>query len=201
MRSKVINIVEKFYICVLMSVKFWWVLIKNFVVYGLAAATTSIVTYYITPEEDRDLHQKVNTDTKLNLKFSGIISIVATFLISCWIASLVMIAKTHSDNLFLIIFFWISAAWSIVILTYLIDLGLAKSTEEYNNDKFYYIKAAMYFLRTPQITLTVAVLWIVMSIFIVKNAVIAVFVMPGFIAGVTGKLYRLLNEKREVESK
>lgn len=200
MRRRVVNIVEKFYLCVLMSVKFWWVLIRNFIVYGLAAAINSIVLYYISPEENRDLHQKLKDDNKSDLKYSGLVSIIASFLISCWIACLVVIARTHSKNIILSVLFWIMAAWSIAMLTYLVELGIVKSTEEYSEAKYYYIRAFVYFIRVPQITSIVALLWIIMSVFVVKNAVIAIFIMPGLVAATAGKVYRLLLEKKEAEN-
>lgn len=201
LRNRVIKAVEWFYICVKMSVKFWWVLIRNFIAYGIAAAIYSIIRYYMTPNKDRDLHQSFKDDNKLSLKNSGFVSLIATFLISMWIAFTVLLIRTHSQNLIIAVGFWIFAIWSILMLVYLVDLSIVFITQESASVKSYYINAFVYLVRMPQITLTIIVLLTLTCIFIMKNAVIAVFIMPGIIAASVCRTYKLILEKEKFAAK
>lgn len=196
--NKVIKIVENIYLWVLMSVKFWWILLKNFLVYGVAAALNGEMLFFTSKDEERVSHQKLNSDTKFNLKYSKLISLITSFMVSIWIACAIFIAKTHLHNTVLGIIFWICAAWSVLLLTYLVELGLVNATQDYEQDKSYYIQAFIYFVRQPQLTITIAVLWVVLTIFIIKNAVIAIFIMPGLIGAITARIYRGLVENQKI---
>ncbi|AZN76219.1 hypothetical protein CXB72_03285 [Lactobacillus acidophilus] len=201
LRNRVIKAVEWFYLCVMMSIKFWWVLIKNYIVYGYAAAVYSIIRYYMTPNKDRDLHQKFKVDNKLPLKNSGLVSLITTFLISMWIAFMILLIQTHSQNLIIAVGFWVFAIWSVLMLAYLVDLSIVFITQKYDTARSYYIKAFVYLVRMPQITLTTIILLILTCIFIMKNAVIAVFIMPGIIVASVCKTYRLILEKDRLAAK
>lgn len=201
MRNRVIKAVEWFYLCVMMSIKFWWVLIKNFIVYGIVNAISSIILYYASPKEEKDLHQKLNTDTKCNLEKSGVLSVVTTFLISMWIALAILVVKTRANNIIIAVGFWIFAAWSILMLTYIVNLGLVMAIESHDVSKDYYLRAIVYMIKFPQISIMTALLWIVMCLLIIKNAVIAVFIMPGLIAAIVCKTYRMIEEKNKLSNK
>lgn len=198
MRSRTIKAVEWFYLCVMMSIKFWWVLIKNFIVYGIVDAIASIILYYATPVENRDLHQKLNVDNHFDLKNSKLFSLLATLLISCWIALAVLVVRTRAANPLTSVLFWVFAAWTILLLTYLVDLSLVKSKEKYSSYKDYYLRAVVLFLRCPQITLTTIFLLIAISLLFIKNAVIAVLIMPGVIAACVCHTYNLLEDREKL---
>ena len=68
-------------------------------------------------------------------------------------------------------------------------------------DKEYYLRAVVLMLRNMQLTLTIVVLLIVMTLFFIKNAVIAVLIMPGIIAACVCRLYELLAEKQRIYDK
>lgn len=198
MRSRTIKAVEWFYLCVMMSIKFWWVLIKNFIVYGLTDAISSVVLYYATPPKDRDLHQKFKDDNHFTLKGSKILSLVATFLISLWIALAVLVVRTKASNTIISVGFWIIAAWTLIYLTYIVELTLVKAKENYQTDKEYYLRAVVMMVRNLQITSTILILLIVITLFFIKNAVIALLIMPGVIAACTCHVYDLLAEKQKI---
>lgn len=182
----------------MMSIKFWWVLLKNFIVYGLTDAISSVILYYATPKQDRDLHQKFKIDNHFNLKGSKILSLVATFLISLWIALAVLVVKTRATNILISVGFWVIAAWTLIYLTYIVELTLIKAKEKYKTDKDYYLRAVVMMLRSPQITLTILVLLVVMTLLFIKNAVIAVLIMPGAVAACICHIYELLAEKQRI---
>ena len=77
MRSKVIRAVEYFYKCVMMSIKFWWLIIRNFVICGMAAGIHGAMAYFASPKEEKDLHQKINSDVHFNLTNSQFLSAAA----------------------------------------------------------------------------------------------------------------------------
>lgn len=201
MRSRTIKAVEWFYLCVMMSIKFWWVLIRNLIAYGLADAIASVILYYATPKEDRDLHQKFRNDNHFNLKGSKVLSLIATFLISLWIALAVLVVRTRAANIVISVSFWIVAIWTLLYITYIVELTLVKAEEKYQIDKEYYLRAVVLMLRNMQLTLTIVVLLIVMTLFFIKNAVIAVLIMPGIIAACVCRLYELLAEKQRIYNK
>lgn len=201
MRSRTIKAVEWFYLCVMMSIKFWWVLLKNLIVYGLTDAIASIILYYATPKEDRDLHQKFKYDNHFSLKGSKLLSLIAAFLISLWIALAVLVVRTRATNVVIGVSFWIVAIWTLLYITYIVELTLVKAEEQYRTDKEYYLRAVVLMLRNMQITLTIFVLLIVMTLFLIKNAVIAILIMPGMIAACVCHLYELLAEKQRIYDK
>lgn len=201
MRSRTIKAVEWFYLCVMMSIKFWWVLLKNLIVYGLTDAIASITLYYATPKEDRDLHQKFKYDNHFSLKGSKLLSLIAAFLISLWIALAVLVVRTRATNVVISVSFWIVAIWTLLYITYIVELTLVKAEEQYRTDKEYYLRAVVLMLRNMQITLTIFVLLIVMTLFLIKNAVIAILIMPGMIAACVCHLYELLAEKQRIYDK
>lgn len=185
----------------MMSIKFWWVLIRNLIAYGLADAIASVILYYATPKEDRDLHQKFRNDNHFNLKGSKVLSLIATFLISLWIALAVLVVRTRAANIVISVSFWIVAIWTLLYITYIVELTLVKAEEKYQIDKEYYLRAVVLMLRNMQLTLTIVVLLIVMTLFFIKNAVIAVLIMPGIIAACVCRLYELLAEKQRIYDK
>lgn len=185
----------------MMSIKFWWVLLKNLIVYGLTDAIASITLYYATPKEDRDLHQKFKYDNHFSLKGSKLLSLIAAFLISLWIALAVLVVRTRATNVVISVSFWIVAIWTLLYITYIVELTLVKAEEQYRTDKEYYLRAVVLMLRNMQITLTIFVLLIVMTLFLIKNAVIAILIMPGMIAACVCHLYELLAEKQRIYDK
>lgn len=199
MRSRTIKAVQWFYLCVMISIKFWWVLIKNFIVYGLTDAISSVILYYATDPKDRDLHQKFKYDNHFNLKGSKILSIVAAFMISLWIALAVLVIRTRARNIVISLCFWIIAAWTIILLTYIVELTLVKAVDQLDKAKDYYFRAMYMFLHYPQITITTIVLLIAITLLVIKNAVIAVLIMPGIIAACVCHIYTLLVEKEKIE--
>ena len=104
----------------MMSIKFWWVLIKKFIVYGLTDAISSVILYYATDPKDRDLHQKFKYDNHFELKGSKILSIIAAFMISLWIALAVIVVRIRANNVVISLCFWIIAIWTIILLTYIV---------------------------------------------------------------------------------
>lgn len=182
----------------MMSIKFWWVLLRNFIVYGITDAIASVVLYYATPVRDRDLHQKFKVDNHFSLKGSKVLSLIATLLISLWIAFAILVVRTRAANILISICFWVFAIWSVLLLAYIIDLTLVKAKEKYETAREYYLRAIVLFMRCPQITLTNIVLLIVISLLFVKNAVIAVLIMPGVITACVCHIYIELADKEKL---
>ena len=192
-----LNHMRFLYLCVMMSIKFWWVLIKKFIVYGLTDAISSVILYYATDPKDRDLHQKFKYDNHFELKGSKILSIIAAFMISLWIALAVIVVRTRANNVVISLCFWIIAIWTIILLTYIVELTLVKAKEQAMNTKNYYLKALFMLFHCPQITITTITLLVTITLLFIKNAVIAVLIMPGVIAACVCHTYNLLIEKEK----
>lgn len=194
MRSKVIRAVEYFYKWVMMSIKFWWLIIRNFVICGMAAGIHGAMAYFASPKEEKDLHQKINSDVHFNLTNSQFLSAAAILLLSlCWTAGLLL---SRTPNMVLSVAFWILAIWSILILTFLTELGIVVTVNEFNDDKKYYLRSVILFIRCPQLTLTTMVLWVVTGLLIVKQPVIGVLVMPGLVMAVISSMYKKLEKQQ-----
>lgn len=194
MRSKVIRAVEYFYMCVMMSIKFWWLIVRNFIICGIAAGIHGAMAYFASPKEEKDLHQKVNSDVHFDLTNSQFLSAVAILLLSlCWTAGL-LLKKT--PNMVLSVAFWILAIWSILFLTFLTELGIVATVDKFNDDKKYYLRSVALFIRCPQLTLTTMVLWVVTGLLIVKQLVIGILVMPGLVMAVVSSMYKKLEKQQ-----
>lgn len=195
MRSKVIKAVEYFYMCVMMSIKFWWLIIRNFVICGMAAGIHGAMAYFASPKEEKDLHQKINSDAHFNLINANLLSAAATLLLSlCWTAGLLL--KKTSPSMVLSAAFWILAIWSVLVLTFLTELGITTTVDKFNDDKKYYLRSVVLFIRCPQLTLTAAVLWVVTGLLIAKQPVIDILVMPGLVMAIVDNLYRKLADRQ-----
>lgn len=193
MRSKVIKAVEYFYMCVMMSIKFWWLIIRNFVVCGIAAGIHGAMAYFASPKEEKDLHQKINSDVHFNLINVQFLSAATMLLLSlCWTAGLLL--KRTSPSMVLSAAFWILAIWSVLVLTFLTILGIVTSVDKFNDDKKYYLRSVVLFIRCPQLTLTTMVLWVVTGLLIVKQPVIGVLVMPGLLMAIINNMYKKLGD-------
>lgn len=191
MRSKVIKAVECFYMCVVMSIKFWWLILRNFIICGIATGIRGGMTYFASPKEDRDLHQKINSDVHFNLINVNFLSAATTLLISlCWIVGLLI--KNSSSNTILSAFFWILAIWSVLCLAFLTELGISTTVDKFSDDKQYYLRGVALFIRCPQLTLTCVVLWILAAMLLIKQPVIGFLVMPGLIMAISSSLYKKL---------
>lgn len=92
--------------------------------------------------------------------------------------------------------FWILAIWSILILTFLTELGIVATVNEFNDNKKYYLRSVALFIRCPQLTLTTMVLWVVTGLLIVKQPVIGVLVMPGLVMAVISSMYKKLEKQQ-----
>lgn len=195
MRSKVIRAVEYFYMCVMMSIKFWWLIIRNFVICGMAAGIHGAMAYFASPKEEKDLHQKINSDVHFNLTNVNFLSATAMLLISlCWTAGLLL--KRTSPSMVLSAAFWILAIWSVLILTFLTELGLVATVDKFDDDKKYYLRSVALFIRCSQLTLTAMVLWVVTGLLISKQPVIGVLVMPGLVMAIVNNLYKKLEDQQ-----
>ena len=193
MRSKVIKAVEYFYMCVMMSIKFWWLIIRNFVICGIAAGIHGAMAYFASPKEEKDLHQKINSDVHFNLINVQFLSAATMLLLSlCWTAGLLL--KRTSPSMVLSAAFWILAIWSVLVLTFLTILGIVTSVDKFNDDKKYYLRSVVLFIRCPQLTLTTMVLWVVTGLLIVKQPVIVVLVMPGLLMAIINNMYKKLGD-------
>lgn len=195
MRSKVIKAVEYFYMCVMMSIKFWWLIIRNFVICGMAVGIHGAMAYFASPKEEKDLHQKINSDVHFDLTNASLLSAAATLLLSlCWTAGLLL--KHTSPSMVLSAAFWILAIWSVLVLTFLTILGLTVTVDKFNDDKKYYLRSVVLFIRCPQLTLSAMVLWVATGLLIVKQPVIGVLVMPGLVMAIVDNLYRKLADRQ-----
>lgn len=193
MRSKVIKAVEYFYMCVMMSIKFWWLIIRNFVICGIAAGIHGAMAYFASPKEEKDLHQKINSDVHFNLINVQFLSAATMLLLSlCWTAGLLL--KRTSPSMVLSAAFWILAIWSVLVLTFLTILGIVTLVDKFNDDKKYYLRSVVLFIRCPQLTLTTMVLWVVTGLLIVKQPVIGVLVMPGLLMAIINNMYKKLGD-------
>lgn len=195
MRSKVIKAVEYFYMCVMMSIKFWWLIIRNFVICGIATGIHGAMAYFASPKEEKDLHQKINSDVHFNLINANLLSAAAMLLISlCWTTGLLL--KKTSPSMVLSAAFWILAIWSVLVLAFLTELGLVVTVDKFNDDKKYYLRSVILFIRCPQLTLTAIVLWTITGLLITKQPVIGVLVMPGLVMAIVNNLYRKLADRQ-----
>lgn len=195
MRSKVIRAVEYFYMCVMMSVKFWWLIVRNFIICGIATGIHGAIAYFASPKEEKDLHQKINSDVHFNLANINLLSATAILLISlCWTTGLLL--KHTLPNMVLSATFWILAIWSVLVLTFLTELGLVATINNFDNDKKYYLRSVVLFIRCPQLTLTTMVLWIITGVLLVKQPVIGILVMPGLVMAVISTLYKKLSDQQ-----
>ena len=193
MRSKVIKAVEYFYMCVMMSIKFWWLIIRNFLICGIAAGIHRAMAYFPSPKEEKDLHQKINSDVHFNLINVQFLSAATMLLLSlCWTAGLLL--KRSSPSMVLSAAFWILAYWSVLVLSFLTILGIVTSVDKFNDDKKYYLRSVVLFIRCPQLTLTTMVLWVVTGLLIVKQPVIGVLVMPGLLMAIINNMYKKLGD-------
>lgn len=178
----------------MMSIKFWWLIIRNFVICGMVAGIHGAMAYFASPKEEKDLHQKINSDVHFNLTNSQFLSAAAILLLSlCWTAGLLL---SRTPNMVLSVAFWILAIWSILILTFLTELGIVVTVNEFNDDKKYYLRSVILFIRCPQLTLTTMVLWVVTGLLIVKQPVIGVLVMPGLVMAVISSMYKKLEKQQ-----
>lgn len=179
--------------CVMMSVKFWWLIIRNFVICGIAAGIHGVMAYFASPKEEKDLHQKINSDVHFNLINVQFLSAATMLLLSlCWTAGLLL--KRTSPSMVLSAAFWILAIWSVLVLTFLTILGIVTSVDKFNDDKKYYLRSVVLFIRCPQLTLTTMVLWVVTGLLIVKQPVIGVLVMPGLLMAIINNMYKKLED-------
>lgn len=195
MRSKVIRAVEYFYMCVMMSVKFWWLIVRNFIICGIATGIHGAIAYFASPKEEKDLHQKINSDVHFNLANINLLSATAILLISlCWTTGLLL--KHTLPNMVLSATFWILAIWSVLVLTFLTELGLVATINNFDNDKKYYLRSVVLFIRCPQLTLTTMVLWIITGVLLVKQPVIGILIMPGLVMAVISTLYKKLSDQQ-----
>lgn len=195
MRSKVIRAVEYFYMCVMMSVKFWWLIVRNFIICGIATGIHGAIAYFASPKEEKDLHQKINSDVHFNLANINLLSATAILLISlCWTTGLLL--KHTLPNMVLSATFWILAIWSVLVLTFLTELGLVATINNFDNDKKYYLRSVVLFIRCPQLTLTTMVLWIITGVLLVKQPVIGILIMPGLVMAVISALYKKLSDQQ-----
>ena len=195
MRSKVIRAVEYFYMCVMMSVKFWWLIVRNFIICGIATGIHGAIAYFASPKEEKDLYQKINSDVHFNLANIKLLSATAILLISlCWTTGLLL--KHTLPNMVLSATFWILAIWSVLFLTFLTELGLVATINNFDNDKKYYLRSVVLFIRCPQLTLTTMVLWIITGVLLVKQPVIGILVMPGLVMAVISTLYKKLSDQQ-----
>lgn len=195
MRSKVIRAVEYFYMCVMMSVKFWWLIVRNFIICGIATGIHGAIAYFASPKEEKDLYQKINSDVHFNLANINLLSATAILLISlCWTTGLLL--KHTLPNMVLSATFWILAIWSVLFLTFLTELGLVATINNFDNDKKYYLRSVVLFIRCPQLTLTTMVLWIITGVLLVKQPVIGILVMPGLVMAVISTLYKKLSDQQ-----
>lgn len=177
--------------CVVMSIKFWWLILRNFIICGIATGIRGGMTYFASPKEDRDLHQKINSDVHFNLINVNFLSAATTLLISlCWIVGLLI--KNSSSNTILSAFFWILAIWSVLCLAFLTELGISTTVDKFSDDKQYYLRGVALFIRCPQLTLTCVVLWILAAMLLIKQPVIGFLVMPGLIMAISSSLYKKL---------
>lgn len=180
--------------CVMMSVKFWWLIIRNFVICGIAAGIHGVMAYFASPKEEKDLHQKVNSDVHFKLNNVQFLSAAVMLLLSlCWTAGILL---RRTPNMVLSAAFWILAIWSILVLTYLTELGIVATVNEFNDDKKYYLRGIVLFIRCPQLTLTIMVLWVVTGLLIAKQPVIGVLVMPGLLMAVVSSMYKKLEKQQ-----
>lgn len=90
--------------------------------------------------------------------------------------------------------FWILAIWSVLVLTFLTILGIVTLVDKFNDDKKYYLRSVVLFIRCPQLTLTTMVLWVVTGLLIVKQPVIGVLVMPGLLMAIINNMYKKLGD-------
>lgn len=177
----------------MMSIKFWWLIIRNFVICGIAAGIHGAMAYFASPKEEKDLHQKINSDVHFNLINVQFLSAATMLLLSlCWTAGLLL--KRTSPSMVLSAAFWILAIWSVLVLTFLTILGIVISVDKFNDDKKYYLRSVVLFIRCPQLTLTTMVLWVVTGLLIVKQPVIGVLVMPGLLMAIINNMYKKLED-------
>lgn len=177
--------------CVVMSIKFWWLILRNYIICGIATGIRGAMAYFASPKEDQDLHQKVNSDVHFDLINIRLLSAATTLLISlCWIAGLLI--RMGSSNMVLSTAFWILAIWSVLCLAFLTELGISTTVDKFSDDKQYYLRSVALFIRCPQLTLTCVVLWIINAILLIKQPVIGVLVMPGLIMAISSNLYKKL---------
>lgn len=179
----------------MMSVKFWWLIVRNFIICGIATGIHGAIAYFASPKEEKDLYQKINSDVHFNLANINLLSATAILLISlCWTTGLLL--KHTLPNMVLSATFWILAIWSVLFLTFLTELGLVATINNFDNDKKYYLRSVVLFIRCPQLTLTTMVLWIITGVLLVKQPVIGILVMPGLVMAVISTLYKKLSDQQ-----
>lgn len=66
-RKKIIWLVERFYECVRLTLMTWWILIKNFLVYGILDVSCLLTSYMMQPEDQRDSIRVYLKNKKVNL--------------------------------------------------------------------------------------------------------------------------------------
>lgn len=192
MRGKVIKIVENFYMCVVMSIKFWWIMIRNFLLLGLAPSIYGAMSYFASPQEDRDLHQKINSDIHCSMPNVNVLSFVSFLLLSLWATVVILVRR--SPSMILSVAFWVLASWAILLLAFLTILGLILTVDNFTETKQFYLNSVKLFIRCPQLTLTVIVLWIITGLLIIKQPIIGLLIMPGLTMAITSNFYRKLAE-------
>ncbi len=90
--------------------------------------------------------------------------------------------------------FWVLASWAILLLAFLTILGLILTVDNFTETKQFYLNSVKLFIRCPQLTLTVIVLWIITGLLIIKQPIIGLLIMPGLTMAITSNFYRKLAE-------
>lgn len=167
-------------------------MIRNFLLLGLAPSIHGAMSYFTSPQEDRDLHQKINSDIHCGLPNVNVLSFVSFLLLSLW--ATVGILVRRSPNMILSVAFWVLASWAILLLAFLTILGLILTVDNFTETKQFYLNSVKLFIRCPQLTLTVIVLWIITGLLIIKQPIIGLLIMPGLTMAITSNFYRKLAE-------
>ena len=196
-RKKVIWLVERFYECVRLTLMVWWILIKNFLVYGLIDTSCLLTSYMMRPENERDSIKIFIKEKNVNLKNSKIVSFAISMLFIAWICMYIILLK--NNRIFLVVRFTFSVLtiWMILIGVYISMLGLTWATTNYSSSIEYYAQAFANIFRQPIISLTSLTFWLIIYLIGIRNLIVLFFILPGLLIMVKTGIYKKLQERKQ----
>lgn len=199
-RKKIIWLVERFYECVRLTLMTWWILIKNFLVYGLLDVSCLLTSYMMQPENQRDSIRVYLEKKKINLSKRRIISFIISLIFIAWLCSYIFLLRnTNSTHSVISFVFWILGIWLILLGVYISMLGIVWSTEQYEKDIEYYAQAFADVFRKPILSLTALTFWLIIYLVGIRNPILLIFVLPGLLIMVKTGIYKKLKEREETK--
>lgn len=187
-QSKLTKLVDNFYHISQISIVFWLVLLKNFIVYGLISSVYSTLYLTFNNEIASDKFNNKLKQSKLSLKYQKLTSLVISFLIGLTCLLFWLNDRFNIQlNFVLVIFMFLLQLISV----YIVWVGIVANNEE--NSLLVYAKALDLMIRNIVISFGIWLLLLTSILIANVNLILFVLVVPGLFGMVikkwlTGKL-------------